>query len=232
MITDLTFRANGHLFHVEDGKQVAVFTLQPSEPFIPDLTAARCAFCDQWAEPLVVTSDAVTVATPCPYPDGLTSVITLEVPSGKVIVTDDLRPVYNWDDAEMASYNSALGQYQATGAMAAAGCAYGPVGNSCPGFYRTGGDTYVIASLAYDEETDKEVLPAGWELLAGIVTDLWAYSVADFGDWVDKNGDPATPAVVVDLPRGTYQFTHHSGERSFNHDAEGTVVFAHIQRIR
>jgi hypothetical protein len=239
----LTFRPNGHLFSVEDGEQVGVFTADPGHPFIPDLTTARCGFCDQLAKPLVVTDDAVTVATPCPYPNGLTSVITLNVPSGKIIVADDLRPVYNWDETEqewwlaedytrMASYNSALGQYQAVQAMAAAGCAYGPVGNSCPGLYRTEDGTYVIASLAYSEETDDEVLPAGWEHLASVITDLWAYSIADFEDWKARGGDPESLGwgqTVLDVTPGTYEFTHHTGERTFNRDAEGTVIFAHVQ---
>lgn len=229
----LPFNANGHLFHVPDGELVPVSSL-PGDPFvISDLTASRCATCDEYPE-LDITGTAVTVRAPCLYRGGFTGVNTLAVPSGKVIVSDDLRPVYNWDDSEMASYNSALGQKQAADAMARAGCAYGPVGNSCPGLYRTGAGRYAIASLAYDEETDQAVLPAGWEPLASVITDLWAYSIADFEDWKSRGGNPAALGwgqSVVDVTPGRYQFIHHTWEHSFNRDAAGTVIFAHVRLL-
>lgn len=232
----LQFRANGHLFTVANGTLVTVFTPyldEPGDPFITELISARCGFCDQRADDLDITLTAATVRNPCPYPDGLTSIITLAVPSGKIIVADDLRPAYNWNDDELANYNSALGQHQAIEAMAKEGCAYGPVGNSCPGLYRTGPDTYVIASLAYDEESDQEKLPASWESLAGIITDLWAYSIADFKDWQERGGDNTGGWYsVVDITPGSYQFTHHTGERSFDRDAEGPVIYAHVQLLK
>jgi hypothetical protein len=164
---------------------------------------------------------------------GITTVVTLRVPSGQVIVTDDLRPVYDWDGDSVADYNTALGQHQAIEAMAAQGCAYGPVGNSCPGLYRTGPDRYVIASPGWDGDGDEEIIPEGWERLASVITDLWAYSVADYGDWVARGGDPAGldwADTVVDVTPGTYRFTHHTGEASFDRDAPGTVIFADIER--
>jgi hypothetical protein len=230
-VKHLPFNANGHQSQFADGQLVYV-SYSLGDPFVPDLMSARCGTCDARLDSEV--TDAVTVRTPCPYPDGVTSVITLAVPSGKVIVSDDLRPVYDWDDSEMASYNSALGQKQAVEAMAAAGCAYGPVGNSCPGLYRTGPDTYVIASLGYDEESE-EILPAGWEYLTAIITDLWAYSIADYEDWKAKGGDPGSlnwADSVIGIAPGTYQFTHHTGERNLDRDAEGTVIFADIRYSR
>jgi hypothetical protein len=245
MTRTLPFRANGHLTRIADGELTEIFTPDPGltelarkygiETIVPSLGHSRCGNCDALLL-LTITDDAILVrGDPCPYPEGLTSVIALDVPSGKIIVTDDLRPVYNWNDTDMASYNSALGQHQAIQAMAATGCAYGPVGNSCPGLFRTGGDSYVIASPGYDEDTDTELLPGHWELLAGIVTDLWAYSVADYDHWIAKGGDPDSLSwsrIVVGIPPGRYEFTHHSGENSFNRDAWASpVIFAHIERI-
>lgn len=166
--------------------------------------------------------------------ESYTSVITLAVPSGKIIVTDDLRPVYNWSDEEAGDYNTALGQHNAIRIMAGQGCAYGPVGNSCPGLYRTGPGTYVIASPGWDpEKDDAEQVPEGWELLAAVITDLWAYSVADYGDWVARGGDAASIArfdTIVDIPAGAYEFTHHTGETGFDGYSAGTVIFAHIRK--
>ncbi len=229
----LPFRSNGHLFTAADGELVTVAGSLPV-PLVIELTSARCAFCDRYSD-AVITEDAVTERTPCPYPDGFTSVITLAVPSGTIIVSDDLRPVYNWSETGLTSYNSLLGQHQVIAAMAKAGCAYGPVGNSCPGLYRTGTDTYVIASPGYDPESDQEILPADWTRLAGIITDLWAYSIADFADWKARGGNPAAlqlgwSETVVDVTPGTYEFTHHTGERTFN-DTAGTIIFADIRRL-
>ena len=233
MSTFMTFNANGHQFRIDDGKIVRVSEYEPGEPFIVELSAARCGTCDARPD-LAFTGDTVTVRTPCPYPDGITSVITLKVPSGKIIVTDDLRPVYNWRDDEITDYNSALGQHQAIEAMAAQGCAYGPVGNSCPGLYCTGAGTYAIASLAYNQETDEAVVPEGWTELATVITDLWAYSIADFDDWKARGGEEATldwGDTIMDIEPGSYEFTHHTGERNFDRDAEGTVIFAHVRLL-
>ncbi|WP_141747714.1 hypothetical protein, partial [Streptomyces nanshensis] len=46
---------------------------------------SRCADCDQ-APVYVVGEEAVHVQSPCPFPDGITMQITLEVPSGQMIV--------------------------------------------------------------------------------------------------------------------------------------------------
>ena len=226
----MTFKPNGHLLGAADGDTVEVFTGPVSGLNVLGL-AYSCALCGQHPG-FKASGDTVTVRTPCPYPNGLTSRVTLAVPSGKVIVTDSLRPVYDWDDNEIADYNSVLGQHQAIAVMATQGCAFGPVSNSCPGLYRTGEGSYVIANLAYDEENDAEILPGGWEFRAGIITDLWAYSVADYADWQEKGGDPAGLGwgqTVVSVTPGTYEFTHHSGERGFNDDFGSLVVYADIR---
>jgi hypothetical protein len=234
---ELSFTANGHDTALPDATMATVATDAFGRLFIPEL-AFPCRTCGQDLK-LQVTGDTVTAATPCPYPDGITTTITLAVPSGTILVTDDLRPLYDWrdkgrhDPPGMASYNSVLGQHQAIAAMAAQGCAYGPVGNTCPRLYRTRDGAYVIASPDYDEDAGQEVVPAGWELLAGIITDLWAYSIADYEDWKAKGGNPddlGFTETLVEVPPGTYEFTCHTGERSFN-DAHGTVIYAGIQYL-
>lgn len=241
-----TFRANGHQARVADGEAVVFYRASHGiGPYCPRLDYDRCGTCDARLT-LRFGDDEITVTEPCPYPDGITTTITLAVPSGKLIVTDDLRPVYDWRDRDrndpegMAGYNSSLGQHQAILTMAAAGCAYGPVGNSCPGLYLTGEGTYVIASAGYDEDADQEVRPDGWLRLAGVITDLWAYSIADYEDWKARGGDGARFARqepgwdwdLVSVPPGTYQFTHHTGERSFDQDASGTVIYADITLVK
>ncbi|WP_432156897.1 hypothetical protein [Streptomyces sp. bgisy153] len=227
-IQTLPLQANGHL--ISRKTEVEVLRIDGREPFVSGI-AYSCAICDSRPK-LQVTEDAVQVQDPCPYEAGITTEITLSVPSGKILVTDDLRPVYDWGDGAFASYNSVLGQAQVIEAMAAIGCAYGPVGNSCPGLYRTGPDSYIIASPRYDED-DNPSLPED-TCLANICTDVWAYSIADFEHWQARGGDSAKLGwtdTVVTVPPGTYRFIHHSGERDFDPYAAETVIFAHVERI-
>lgn len=229
-IVTLPVYPNGHQLN-RNTTRVMFSELYP--PYELDMTY-DCGVCGERITTKITTTEVQVTTPECAYPEGIITEILLNVPSGKIIVTDDLRPVYDgFDDSEFVSYNTLRGQAQVIEAYAAAGCAYGPVGNSCPGLYKTGDDTYVIASPEYDDDI-KAVLPEGWELLAGIVTDLWAYSIADYQDWLSEGGNPAElgwTATVVDIPPGSYRFTHHTGERSFDRDAEGTIIYADIEKV-
>jgi hypothetical protein len=232
-IKTLPLKPNGH--QISNYDEVEVFNFDERGPFVPSraLIFPECAVCGSRPE-LLVGDDAVRAQDPCPYPDGITTTVTVAFTSGKIIVTDELRPVYDWEGETTASYNSALGRDQAIRAMAFFGCAYGPVGNTCPGLYRTAPGKYIIASPEWIDDDEDNQSPPQETCLAGICTDLWAYSIADFEDWKSRGGDPESlkrTASVVDFPPGVYQFTHHTGERGFDHHAGGTVVFAHIERI-
>ncbi len=192
----------------------------------------RCTVCGEYPD-VEVTDDSVIVKNPCPCPNGIITETILPVPSGKIIVTDDLRSIYDGFKKEgLADYNTALGQAQVIEAMADLGCAFGCVLNTCPGLYKAGTDRYIIANFEYDEKTDG--LPSEEEnLLAGIITDLWAYSIADYEDWKSRGGTPENTGcyTVVDIPPGNYKFTYHGGEPGFDPHGEGTVIFAHIEKV-
>jgi hypothetical protein len=245
--TTLPFHPNGHQFTREPQDTVEVLVIEEPQkagmPDAPDFIVHRarmshaCWKCGAYDFTERLAEDGVHFdGEPCPVPDtGITTVITLNVPSGKIIVNDDLRPVYDaFDPAEekFATYNSILGQAQVVEAFAAQGCAFGPVGNTSPGLYRTGQDTYVIANPGYDEETDTETFPEGWTLLADVCTGLWAYSIADHADWVSKGGDITKKpmATVVDIPAGVYEFVHHTGEAGFDRESSDVVIFADIKK--
>lgn len=233
MSKTLPLNQRGHLF--TDKTTVDVLRFDDHE-FVDLSAAASCGMCGVFAE-YEVTDTAVTMKEWCPHPDGITTVIDLAVPSGRIVVDDDLRHVYDgFDHDTFASYNTALGQAQVVRAMADLGCAFGPVGNSCPGLYRTGENTYVIASPGYDDEGEPTGFAAHLKPLAHITTDLWAYSIADHDDYTAKGGTSHPQRShgpdVVDIGPGTYRFTHHTGEKGFDHYAHGTVIFAHIERIK
>lgn len=240
-IRKLPLHANGHQV-VPSGlpDEVEVFdfsevpAMQEIPPYVSCGSIFACGWCGAYPK-MRVDGDAVHIDEPCPAAGGITTVIRLEVPSGKIIVADDLRGVYDgFDHDGFASYNSALGQHQVIEAMAELGCAFGPVGNSCPSLWKTGEDTYQIARMPQDDEDEYAPVPEGSERLAGIITDLWAYSIADYGDWLAKGGAPVEElgwtVSVVEIPAGTYEFTHHSGERDFDDDADH-VVWADIKKV-
>lgn len=183
-----------------------------------------------------LTEDGAFIDTPCLLPDGVTTTITLAVPSGKIIISDDLRPTYKIEDREdWLTINSSSGMQRQGLAFAEIGCAWGFVGNSSPGLYRTGEHTYVIASPDYDEETDEVTGPlAAIKPLAAICTDTWAYCIADYGDFLARGGAGHTSwhaRDVVEIPAGTYEFTTYSGKAGFECHGDGTVIFADIRRV-
>ncbi|MFE4512592.1 hypothetical protein ACFRMQ_00120 [Kitasatospora sp. NPDC056783] len=227
---NLPLHPNGHLGLVRDGALVTVLRMEGQEHILG--VRHSCVVCDEGSQ-LQVGARAVEVTNPCSYPDGITTETILHVPSGRIVIADDLRAVYGWDRETIGDYNTAAGQDRAIRSLAAAGCAFGPVGNSCPGLYRTSPDTYVIATAGYHENGSEDQL-AGAERVAGIITDLWAYSIADLDDFTARGGSVAAlawSADIVDITPGTYQVTHHTGEVGFDHDAPGALTFAHIRRI-
>ena len=235
VITEVPLDQNGHF--LTELASVRMMQLGEYPPIFLDshLQCYSCAL----RPVFVLENGTARVTQACTMPEGHTSVVTLRVPSGKLIVSDDLRPVYRVSDDVMLTledYNTHLGQTQYVQEMAKLGCAYGPVRNTSPSLYRTGADTYVIASPAYELDEDgmecDPVLPG--EELASICTDLWAYSIADYEDWILRGGDPLSLGwtdTVVEVTPGTYRFTHHTGERGFEYETSGAVVFAHIERI-
>jgi len=192
-VFDLPLIENGHVFSRPGEKPMATVMLRDAlfEPMVIR-PGYNCMVCDAHPE-FVVHSDRVEIPEPCPYPQGFTTVTRLSVPSGRIVVADSLRPQY--DDLKsttdeqgrtvrFASYNSDLGVAQVVEAMAAIGCAFGMVLNTCPSFYRTPTpDSYVVANFycpdadddggvhpewSDDDGDDIGAVPVGYERLAEI----------------------------------------------------------------
>lgn len=200
---------------------------------VVNVDSGSCGNCGEYVGVEYVDEENVRSKTECTLPDGITTVVEIDVPSGKVVINDSLRDVYDAEDDGL-NYNSKLGQHIYVERMAELGCAYGPVLNTSPGFYETGEGSYVIARAAMNWETDEEIIPEGWVERASVCTDLWAYSIADYDDYVSKGGqierEYGSPEVV-EIPAGRYRLTHHTGEKDFDFDAEGEIIFGHFERI-
>jgi hypothetical protein len=224
--------------------------------------AFSCALCDAYPSfDLIARADGpdglgLRAQSDCLLPSGITTSISLDVPSGRIIVTDDLRPIYDVPDEysdDTPGYNSAAGQALHVEKMAAIGCAYGPVQNTSPSLVRTIEDHYVIVS--FDSESEADAFSG--DPIARICTGLWAYSIADFDDFLrrakallelgsddDRGGDlfawvadgadlTRTPfgVSVVDIPAGSYLFTHHTMRADFDFDGEWPLVYADVKKI-
>jgi hypothetical protein len=133
-------------------------------------------------------------ALACPAADGVEWTVDLAVPSGRMIVSDDLRPVYHVPlrhERDVPDYNSALGQMLHCKEQEAIGCAFGPTSNIALGLFRPDDQAegepvrYEIVTCFDDAEPGEEGYYAGTEM-ADICTDLWAYSVADLADFTAR----------------------------------------------
>lgn len=129
----------------------------------------------------------------------------LNVPSGVMVVANDLRP--DFDFCGDYDVNTAIGCVKTTKAMEAIGCAHAFVGNSCPSMYRTGENTFIIASTGYDKEADKNIEPMGVRV-ASIVTDLWWYSIVDADEFQRRGCQGQYDVDRVHVKPGVYRFTH------------------------
>lgn len=205
--------------------------------------SSRCDNCGEWLKWGISEEGVIGVTNPCTLPNGITVVTELDVPSGKLVVADDLRPMYDFD-IHILEYSSLAGQAKSVELMAEVGCAYGPLSNCSAVLYDRGNGTYAIADLGWDEE-DERPTPAGWSVLASIDTRLFAYSLADYDDYVAKrkaceaSDDPEVlerlrgemPAVV-EVPPGRYRFTYHGAEETiFRDEIERPVLWAEFERV-
>lgn len=200
-----------------------------------------CNKCDESPYNMVIDQEARTITAPteCPLANGIVTHYSLEVPSGVMVVANDLRSLFGvpheYGDG-MPSYNSDLGQSQyMLGLAQEFKLAYGPVGNTSPCLYTTEAG-FEIATAAWDVEAGDVIHPA--EPLAHIITDLWAFCIADsrvfqgkLNEQIQRGEKPYDEQyTMVGVEPGTYQFTHHTGELGFDHDSYDRIVYTTIRK--
>jgi len=109
--------------------------------------------------------------------------VAIEIPSGQIVFSDDLRFAYPVPDEKGMPQNvhGPLWQKVITEAYAEAGLFHGYVGNSCPSIHRYNGKL-LIGNQSYDRRTygSRHDLP-GTDI-GSVCTDLWWYSIADKDD--------------------------------------------------
>lgn len=202
-----------------------------------------CGYCG--AEDFKLTTDGQVLYltdSPCPFPAGLPPTEwELNVPSGKLVVANDLRRLFPIN--EDFDVNKTLGRRQTALAYAATGMSHASVGNTCPGVFRCKGDTYKIANEPSEDRwdaateewvaVDPPVMFEG-ERVAGICTDLWWYSMCDHDEFERRckrfEEDPEQfRADVIDIKPGVYRFRHNE---EVDDDAEGERLYAQFDWVR
>jgi hypothetical protein len=203
---------------------------------IREMTRDICHVCD---EPVTYSFDGVTfrAQSKCKFSGGMPEYsIDLAVPSGKLVVANDLRNLFDNEYQEIDlrpssrgwgfNINTDMGSRQVFEAYGELGMAHGYVGNSCPGMFRVDKNTLTLSMVKYDEETDDYVKgEEPGECVGGVCTDLWWYSVVDYDNYVRRAGEePGKWCNVVDVKPGMYKVTHRA--HTFDRNANATEHYA------
>lgn len=159
------------------------------ENFVPLLALGievheRCSICNE-SVAYVLDGDVLTAQSECPYPNGYPAfTVSLEVPSGKIIIDNDLRSLTaldyrNYDVNAMSEKSRLTKNYAVQEAMV-----HIFVGNSCPSIYRKPDGSLTIENPPVDD--DCEWLEVDGEKLGQVITDLWWFSAMDFDDFKQR----------------------------------------------
>ena len=161
------------------------------------------------------------IASECPYPEGAVYSWELNVPSGKIVVANDLRDKFII--MEDFNVNALEGCIQTSFKYSSVGMSHGYVGNSCPGVHKKSDSEFLVGNFYEPDEDDDDEDDEdgkyksgldhefeGTKQVASICTDLWWYSIVDYDQFVERYGEPKDNAYieVVDCEPGVYEFLH------------------------
>lgn len=199
----------------------AIKTKTPMSTWVdigPGMSYDGCSCCEKRERIETNGTSARFSGEPCIYPTGNPPFSwEISIPSGNLVVTDDLREVFpqlrshnvNRPSGILATIKDAAKQNMATGF----------VGNTCPSIYKSedGEHKYIIASFYGDEDYEEEegeetVEKQEKTALASICTDLWWFSICDKVDFEARckkfNVEPGNLDFMTVKP-GVYKFTHN-----------------------
>ncbi len=171
---------------------------------------------------------------PCQYPNGLPPTEwELNVPSGKLVVANDLRELFPLPDGDDFDINTTRGCRQTALAYADNGMSHAFVGNTCPGVYTCGDGIFKIANEPWEDTKPRPKFEG--KRVAGICTDLWWYSLCDHAEFERrckrfKQKAKDFRIETVTLKPGVYRFHHDEDARS--HDGPGEVVYTKFEWVR
>lgn len=172
----------------------------------------RCSNCGD-AVQFMFNGKTLKIEDECPFKGNVSYEFELNVPSGKMVVANDLRQYFR----VIGHYdvNTAKGCMLTSQKYAEVGMAHAMVGNTCPGVYKLANDKFAIGYRVKGRK------------VGSVCTDLWWYSIADFDEYHKRKCD--VDHNVVKCKPGVYKFKHlyHNVER----DASGSV-YTQIDWVR
>lgn len=217
-------------FKVDKDDAEALLKGSPLDRWVPVVPLGGmehpCPNCDMRAVRLETDGRSLRVAgPPCPFPDGVPSTEwELNVPSGRIVVANDLRDLFPLPRDEDDDYDigTTYGRGQTALAYAAVGMSHASVGNTSPGVYRVSGGRYRIAT-------------SGKNQVATVRTALWWYSICDHAEFERRcarfKQEPGRfKGTVVEVPPGVYRFEHRDDEKTRR--GTGNITFATFHRVR
>ncbi|MFJ2662624.1 hypothetical protein [Arthrobacter koreensis] len=163
--------------------------------------------------------------------------VEINVPSGRLIVADDLRsvPLFDIDtpyDRRGHMDLDALAEMQARDTNAA----YVFVSNSCPSVVRKERGVLEVVTPDWGNE-DEPALALGETVVAEICTDLWATMMTDYQHWLDNGGPQIDISsddgrfTLIDVPPGRYRWTMFAHVPGFEFHGEGRSTYARLELI-
>ena len=228
------------LLDPEDGVQEALMEAlktgtKMTTPFVIGEASRSYGGCGYCGVKVPWTTDGTRVYTDsvCAFPNGLEYSFELNVPSGVMIVANDLRPAFEPEGD--FSINAPSENMKCTLAYAEIGCAHAFVGNSCPAVYMQEDGTMLIGSPGYTRGgNEKKNDPRFANRVASICTDLWWYSIVDQDEFTRRGLKLGySGAEPVTVKPGVYRFAHYFFRRDFDHDAyDKPTVYSKIEWVR
>lgn len=206
----------------------AIFhALTTGKPMLEEITLpprVNCNLCDQNLSYSTTDGYHYRVTEDCPLSEGIDLTFELNVPSGKMVVSDRLRKFSVLGDFNV---NTLMGKIKQTKAMENIGCAHAFVGDSYPSLYKVGPDRYVIGNPGYGKR-------APGKELTEISTELWWYSITDHDEYFRRNEAIDPDTAIVSVKPGVYKFTHHVYSFDFEDDLESEepTIYANIEWVR
>lgn len=155
----------------------------------------------------------------------------LEIPSGKMVVANDLRRLFDEDETirNSVDWNSEVGMNEYVKLWAKNKLAHAFVGNTCPRLIKLNDDAYTIGNVPIDF-TEDEVIG---DTVANITTDLWWYSICDYDEFTKRSAGKSRKYYesVVDVKPGTYKF-YHQYHLVNNVNVDSFVNYTWIKRAK
>jgi hypothetical protein len=170
------------------------------------------------------------------------TVVELDIPSGKIIASDDLREPDHFDVEDENYIDGAFGwDLWAKDFATKANVGYSFVGNTSPVILVKPDGIFRVVKADYDDENvGRPPYEPDDTIIASICTDHWATMITDYQYWLDHGGKTVEELnepykflvfTVFDVTPGKYRWTVYSHSDGFKNHADGRVVYAQLELI-